>query len=211
MKTIHLEDIQAMDPDYRRTLVNKISGFKSAHLIGTKSASNVANVAIFNSVIHLGAQPPLLGFIMRPLTVQRHTYTNCMELGYFTLNAIGRSFHQKAHQTSAKYTEAVSEFEAVGLEAEYLADFPAPFVKESPLKMGLSFVEEHEIKANQTRLVVGQLEMLHVDMQFVKADGDIDLQAMDIISIGGLDSYYKMEKLGRYHYARPDQEVRSIV
>jgi flavin reductase (DIM6/NTAB) family NADH-FMN oxidoreductase RutF len=97
------EDILKFEKLYRATFINSISGFKSASLIGTMSSKGKTNLAIFNSVIHVGANPPLMGFLMRPVSVERHTYNNIKETGYFTINHINKEIFKQAHQTSASY------------------------------------------------------------------------------------------------------------
>ncbi|MCJ8275234.1 MAG: flavin reductase family protein, partial [Bdellovibrionales bacterium] len=47
-------------------LVNSLSGFKSANLVGTQSKDGQTNLAMFSSFFHLGANPPLMGFVLRP-------------------------------------------------------------------------------------------------------------------------------------------------
>ncbi len=69
-------DLAKLDKRYRANFFNTLTGFKSANLIGTYDENDKENLAIFNSVIHLGANPPLMGFILRPTTVERHTYEN---------------------------------------------------------------------------------------------------------------------------------------
>ena len=88
MKHIQLDDLNEMSKIYRLNLVNSITGYKSAHLIGSQSLDGKNNVAIFSSVIHLGSNPALIGFILRPTSVPRHTYSNIKATGIFTLNAI---------------------------------------------------------------------------------------------------------------------------
>ncbi|MEM8846156.1 MAG: hypothetical protein AAGD17_03545 [Bacteroidota bacterium] len=74
----------------RANFINTISGFKSANLIGSKSKEGISNLAIFNSVIHLGSNPALLGFVLRPITVERHTYENAMTVPAFPSNLFMR-------------------------------------------------------------------------------------------------------------------------
>jgi flavin reductase (DIM6/NTAB) family NADH-FMN oxidoreductase RutF len=124
-------------------LINAVTGIKSANLIGTISNAGEKNLAIFSSVIHLGSNPPLIGFIVRPSgEVPRHTYENIRENGFYTINHVHREFIEQAHYTSAKFDRAVSEFEACRLTEEYVGDFPAPFVKESRLKLGMQLEQE---------------------------------------------------------------------
>lgn len=197
------DDIMQLPSRYRGRLLNKVSGLKSANVIGTISNSGQTNLAVFNSVVHIGANPPYMGFILRPTTVERHTYENIKETGSYTINQITTQIHQQAHQTSAKYERGVSEFEAVGLTEWYHGDFPAPFVAESLIKIGLQFEEEHEIKCNGTRLVIGKVKHLILPENVIDKDGDVALEKLDAVAISGLDSYYGITKLGRYEYAEP--------
>lgn len=199
-----------MEKYYRISLINSISGLKSANLIATKNENGNSNLAIFNSVIHVGSNPPLLGFLMRPLQVERHTYNNIKESRLFTINQVTESTHKKAHLTSAKFANEVSEFETCEFTEDYLDDFPIPFVSESKIKIGLSLVEEHTVKSNNTIFMVGQIELLSISDELIEADGSINYNAAEGISIGGLDTYYKVSKIGKYEYARPNRRLKKL-
>ena len=80
MKQFTEQDIDSMEYLYRINLINSCSGFKSANLIGTIDENGLTNVAVFSSVIHMGSNPPLLGFILRPTTVARNTYDNLKKI-----------------------------------------------------------------------------------------------------------------------------------
>jgi flavin reductase (DIM6/NTAB) family NADH-FMN oxidoreductase RutF len=202
-KAFTFDEIMELPSRYRANLINKVSGFKSANLIGTQSKNGQTNLAIFNSVMHIGANPPYLGFILRPTTVQRHTYENIKETGVYTINQVTTKIHQQAHQTSAKYERAISEFEAVGLTEFYQDDFHAPFVAESHIKIGLSFQEEQLIQCNDTRLVIGKIEHLILPEAAILEDGDVALEQIDTAAVAGLYNYYKPEHIGKYGYIKP--------
>lgn len=204
MQSFSYDDLMQLPSRYRGQFLNKVSGLKPANLIGTKSKDGQTNLAVFNSVVHIGANPPYLGFILRPISVERHTFENIKETGVYTINQITAQIHQQAHQTSAKYERDVSEFEAVGLTEFYHDDFHAPFVTESHIKIGLQFEEEQYIKCNGTRLVIGKVEHLILPDGAIEDDGHISLEKLDSIAVGGLDSYYSVKKVGRYGYAQPD-------
>ena len=115
------QEIQQMDRVKRLKLINSVSGIKPANLIGTSDIEGRTNLAIFSSVLHLGSDPALLGFIVRPTgEVSRHTYENIMQNGEYTLNHVHRSFMERAHYTSAKFEKEVSEFEACHLTEEFI-------------------------------------------------------------------------------------------
>lgn len=197
-----LAAIQALPRRYRATLLNYLAGFKTANLIGTKSEHGVSNLAIFNSVVHIGANPPYLGFILRPTTVERHTFSNIEATSFYTINAITKDTYEAAHQTSAKYDADQSEFDSVDLTAIYKNDFFAPYVAESPIQWGMQLEEIQPIKCNGTSLVIGKALQLYLPKNSVSEDGHFDLSKHDVVSIGGLDTYYKSEKLGRLPYAK---------
>ena len=200
---ISLDDIKHMERRYRATLINTITGFKSANLIGTLDTDGLPNVAIFNSCVHIGANPPLIGFIMRPLTVPRQTYENIRALGQYTINHVHVDFYEQAHQSSAKYAKGVSEFEATGLTTEYSDSIKAPYVKESKIKLGMEYVEEYEIKANGTILIIGKILEILIPEQHLEEDGFVDLGKAGSTAVTGLESYFKAELMGRRPYARP--------
>ncbi len=199
------EDILQMETLYRAAFVNSLSGFKSASLIGTADRNGQSNLAIFSSVIHLGSNPALMGFINRPDSASRHTLENILETGYFTINHINSSLYQKAHQTSARYPKAISEFDAVGLTPEYHLPFPAPYVAESNIKYGLQLVERHDLKVNGTILIIGSVIEVFLPEICLQVHGGIDLEQAETITISGLDSYHATNRISRLSYAKPDK------
>jgi len=69
------KDIQALDRVNKLKIINSVTGIKPANLIGTINENGQTNLAIFSSIVHLGSDPALLGFIARPLTAEvGHTY-----------------------------------------------------------------------------------------------------------------------------------------
>ncbi|MFD2561081.1 flavin reductase family protein [Aquimarina rubra] len=197
------EEIEKMDRVKRLKIINAVSGIKPANLIGTIADDGKTNVAIFSSVVHLGSDPALMGFIMRPIgEVPRHTYENIMQNGQYTINHIHRSFTKKAHYTSAKLDRNDSEFKRCGLREEYISGFSAPFVKESHLKIGLQFKEAIDINLNGTILMIGEIKHLIVPEKIIGEHLDLDLSITDTVGISGLNTYYALEKIAEYPYAR---------
>ncbi len=202
MKHFSQTDIQQLERFYRANLINSVSGYKPANLIGTVSADGVTNLAIFSSVVHLGADPALLAFIQRPLGEQGHTYYNIRENGFYTINHVNRKIVERAHYTSAKFDADVSEFEACGLTPEWLAGFHAPFVLESQVKIGMRFVQEIPIALNNTIMVIGQIEHLFIAEHAIRENGSIALDQVDSVCISGLESYYDTSHLAAFPYAK---------
>lgn len=202
---IDSQQIARMENRYRARLINSLSGFKSANLVGTVDTDGQPNLAIVSSVTHIGSNPPLLSFVSRPNSVQRHTLENILQTGVFSLNSVEADFAALAHQTSARYPKLQSEFNAVGLTPQFESGFAAPFVLESSIKIALSLKEHHIIKTNNTEMIIGQVEQIHLPENVIMPDGYLDIESMDWVTISGLDSYHVTQRLFRLPYAKPDK------
>lgn len=210
VKHFSSEAIAAMEKQTRVHLINSLGGFKSVALVGTSDAEGNTNLAIFSSVFHIGANPPLMGLIFRPTPPERNTFNNIMETGYYTLNHINEALYKQAHQTSARYDKEVSEFEMTGLVPEYKDSFYAPYVAQSNIKLGLAFREKIDIAINNTTLLIGEIIQLYIPEDCLGEDGFIDLEKANTITCSGLDSYHKTVQLDRLSYAKPNKEVTSL-
>jgi flavin reductase (DIM6/NTAB) family NADH-FMN oxidoreductase RutF len=203
---------QSWERFYRANFINSLTGFKSASLIGTINAQGVPNLGMFSSMVHIGSDPALIGYINRPVAAAPHTLANIKSNGFYTVNHIHSSFVDKAHQTSAKYPDEVNEFKEVGLTEEYLEGINVPFVKESSIKYLLSLKEIVPITLNATFLVIGQLEQVLIDPSLQPtADGFLELDQIGSICSNGLDAYYNTTLIDRYVYAKPYEPIQKII
>ena len=203
MNYFSTKDINSLEHFYKINLINSCSGYKSANLIATKSSNDKTNVAIFSSITHIGSSPPLLGFFLRPTTVLRNTYSNIMETGCFTINHIHEKILKDAHHTSAKYNKYISEFDVTDLDTEYKDNFYAPFVKNCPIQLSMKYIEEYDIKSNNTKLVIGEIQGLYVENNLLENDGFINLSKGNIATINGLNGYSIPNLKERFDYQRP--------
>ncbi|MCL6462204.1 MAG: flavin reductase [Flavobacterium micromati] len=210
MKHISRDDISQMEKIERLNLINSCTGYKSASLIGTKSLDGKSNVAIFSSVTHLGSNPAMIGFIMRPTTVPRGTYKNIKETGYFTVNHITVDMIEDAHHTSANYDLDISEFDKTNLEEEYKNNIATPFVKGSPVQLYCKYLNEYYIKENDTIHVIASIENLFFEEQLEHKDGWLQLDKGNVIAINGLDGYCLPKLIDRYEYARKEIPTTSF-
>lgn len=204
-------DLAQLEKVYRLNLVNAITGFKPANLLGTQDANGRTNLAIISSVVHLGSNPALLGLVMRPPTVERHSYENIRATGRYTLNHVHTAIARAAHLTSANFPREESEFGACHLTPEYRDDFQAPYVQESHLKIGLTLAQELPIEINGTVLLIGRVEHLYLpEDNVLRPDGSLDLTAAGTVALSGLDTYYETTPVARYGYARPHQPLPEL-
>ena len=204
------ESIMSLDKNKRVQLINSLGGFKSVSLIGTSDLEGNTNLAIFSSIFHIGANPPLIGLIFRPSPPERNTYNNIIDTGFYTINHINESIYRQAHQTSARYDQTESEFEITNLKPEYKDSFFAPYVAESNIQLGIEFKEKITIPINNTTMIIGEITQIYIPENCLSEDGFVDIEKANSITCSGLDSYHKTVQLDRLNYAKPNQEITSI-
>lgn len=200
---IKKDDIEQLDQRYRTAFINSLAGFRQAVLVGTKSGDGYTNLAIFNSLIHLGANPALFGLINRPDSVRRDTLQNIMDTKEYTLNYIQAKHYKKAHQTSARYDRGISEFEKAGFKESYNSSCYAPFVEDAVVKISMKFEDCIAIPQNRTVLIVGSIIQVDVDASMVGADGFVALSEAEVLISQGLDAYFISKPIDRLAYAKP--------
>lgn len=208
MMSFNDEQIFQLDKQYRISLINSLIGYRSLNLLGTANTEGVPNLCIISSTFHLGANPPLLGLVMRPQREHNDTLKNIKATEQFTLNNVLPSRYMQAHQTSANYPSGVSEFDACGFNPHYMEGFKAPFVEESSVRIGLKLREIIDMEINSTTIVVGEIVHILASDALVLEDGMVDHIAAETVTVAGLDAYFLPQPLGRLEYAKPDTTPR---
>ena len=189
MKHLTFEQITELPSRYRTTFMNSISGFKSLQMVATINKESAAtNIALFNSIFHIGANPPYIGMVVRPDGPEHETLKNI----------------------SARYKAGESEFVTCGFNEEFLEGFDAPFVKESTVKLGLKLKEIIPVTLNGTRIVIGEVVYVLVDEALISEDGYINLAATNTVTVAGLDAYHSTQLLARLSYAQPEKHPEEI-
>ncbi len=210
MQHITIDTIKTWERFYRANFINCLTGFKAVSLIGTVNANGQPNLGVFSSVVHLGSDPALIGFINRPLAAAPHTIDNIKATDVYTINHIHPTIAAQAHQSSAKYPIDVNEFKEVGLTEFYLPNLMAPFVKESHVKYALSLVEIVPITHNNTFLVIGRVTDVILADNLMQVDGFLALEQAESLDSLVVDEYYTTQKLARYGYAKPEKPIEML-
>ncbi|TCD26524.1 flavin reductase family protein [Pedobacter psychrodurus] len=204
------QTIQQMDHAHRATLINSLPGYKCLQLVGTTGINGHSNLGLFNSVVHLGASPALLGMVFRPKSADHDTLSNIERTGFYTFNNVTGSFLEQAHQTSARYPSGFSEFVECGLTEFFIAGFDAPFVAESTIRIALTLKEILPIKINGTTLVIGEISYISMNDALIATDGYIDHGKAGTITTTGLDSYFEAQHIARLSYAKPGLPLKRF-
>ena len=202
--------IAAMHSRQRAAFINSLSGVKSANLIGTMDRSGHTNLAIMSSVVHLGSSPPLMALVIRPGGDERHTLANILATGCFSINHVTEPLVEAGHQTAARYDRTISEFDATGLNPQWVDGFDAPLVLEARVKLAMRLREHQELQINGTHLVIGELVMAEIPEDSVLEDGSVDLGRCGTVALTGLDTYHLPVAVKRMAYAKPDLPPRQL-
>jgi flavin reductase (DIM6/NTAB) family NADH-FMN oxidoreductase RutF len=195
---------------YRAHFLNSLSGIKPVSLIATVNENGQPNLAVFSNIVHLGADPALVGFINRPLEAAPHTIANVERTGVYTINHIHEEMMQQAHQTSAKYDASVNEFDAVGLTPAYMPTCKAPYVQESKIRYALQLQQIIPIERNGTFLVIGEVTDVMLDENLIEPDGFINLSKAGSMGSIGIDGYSVFEAPVRFQYAKPGKQAERL-
>jgi flavin reductase (DIM6/NTAB) family NADH-FMN oxidoreductase RutF len=206
LKLLNRSEIEQLNRIERLNLVNSCTGYKSANLLASISKDGQTNVAVFSSVTHLGSDPALVGFILRPTTVPRHTYQNIKETDYFSINHIALEQFEDAHHTSASYPLEVSEFEKTDLEPVFYEGCSVPFVKGSPVQLLCKYVNEYLIAENGCIHIIASIEAIYFEEKLLSDDKWLQLDKGNIVAINGLDGYALPKLMNRLPYARIKKE-----
>jgi flavin reductase (DIM6/NTAB) family NADH-FMN oxidoreductase RutF len=199
---ISASELMDMEQRKRAHLINSVGGFKSVCLIGSSDLNGQTNLAIFSSIVHIGANPPLISFIMRPDSVERHTLSNIIETGSYTINHLNESIYKQAHQTSARYPKEVSEFDATKLTEEFKGGCKAPFVKESNIQLEIEFKQRIDLTINNTIMIIGEIKNIYFPENCMQEDGFLSIEKAGTITCSGLDSYHITNTIERLPYAK---------
>ena len=204
--------LQSLDRRQLVALINSLPGFKPVVLVGTINEDKRTNLCVINSCFHVGADPALMGMVIRPAPegTERHTLENLLATKTYSVNAVTRNMAQRAHHTSARFGRDQSEFDVCGFTEYWCEDFIAPFVAESPLQLGLALAEHLPLTINGTHLIIGSIEQVHFSDHARRDDGTLDLQSMDIVAGVGLDAYHSVSTGLRFTYAKPDRTPELI-
>jgi flavin reductase (DIM6/NTAB) family NADH-FMN oxidoreductase RutF len=210
MQHFSLTDIKSWERFYRANFINCLTGFKSVSLIATINKELQPNLAVFSSIVHLGSDPALVGYINRPKAAAPHTLSNIESTGIYSINHIKASFIDLAHSSSAKYEAAINEFDVTGLTPLFRPPIPVPFVRESNIQYAMKLVEIVPITHNNTLLVVGAVTDIFIEPAVLKPDGFLAIEEAGSVASLGADGYYTVERLARFAYAKPGMAIRKI-
>tara|TARA_B110000116_G_scaffold115065_1_gene100000 strand:- start:224 stop:511 length:288 start_codon:yes stop_codon:yes gene_type:complete len=92
------------------------------------------------------------------------------------------------------------------LEKEFKDDYKAPFVKSSRIKLGCKYLNQYEIKENNTLLMIAEINDIYFNEDIIQNDGWLNLDIAKTVTVNGLDGYALPSLVQRFEYAKPKNE-----
>lgn len=178
-----------------------------ASTIDADGRPNLAPFSFFNVV---SANPPVLVFAPNNSGRDgspKHTYLNVKEVPEVVVNVVTFGMVQQMNVAAAPWDKGISEFEKAGF-TPVASDLIKPLrVKESPVQMECRVIEIKEFGTGggAGNLVMAEVLKIHINKDFIGADGKIDQTKMDLVGRMGGSWYCRTTPDALFQLAQPMQ------
>ena len=178
-----------------------------ASTIDAEGKPNLAPFSFFNVV---SANPPVLVFAPNNSGRDgspKHTYLNVKEVPEVVVNVVTYSMVQQMNVAAAPWDKGISEFEKAGF-TPIASDLIKPLrVKESPVQMECRVIEIKEFGTGggAGNLVMAEVLKIHINKEFIGADGKIDQTKIDLVGRMGGSWYCRTTPDALFQLAQPMQ------
>ncbi|MFN4914808.1 MAG: flavin reductase family protein [Sphingomonadales bacterium] len=178
-----------------------------ASTIDAEGKPNLAPFSFFNVV---SGNPPVLVFAPNNSGRDgspKHTYLNVKEVPEVVVNVVTYSMVQQMNVAAAPWDRGISEFEKAGF-TPIASDLIKPLrVKESPVQMECRVIEIKEFGTGggAGNLVMAEVLKIHINKDFIGADGKIDQTKIDLVGRMGGSWYCRTTPDALFQLAQPMQ------
>lgn len=178
-----------------------------ASTIDAEGKPNLAPFSFFNVV---SANPPVLVFAPNNSGRDgspKHTYLNVKEVPEVVVNVVTYSMVQQMNVAAAPWDRGISEFKKAGF-TPIASELIKPLrVKESPVQMECRVLEVKEFGTGggAGNLVMAEVLKIHINKDFIGADGKIDQTKIDLVGRMGGSWYCRTTPDALFQLAQPMQ------
>jgi len=157
MKTITAAEINGLEKRFRTSLINSLSGIRTAFIGITEDDRGRFNAATLSNITHVGANPAQMSILFRPDNGKRHTLSNYRNEGKISLVCMPLSKSAIVHEVSMNAPEGIFELEIVGENYKKRQDWPHPLPTTFLYAIELEFIEEFTLN-NGCVYTVGKIQ-----------------------------------------------------
>jgi flavin reductase (DIM6/NTAB) family NADH-FMN oxidoreductase RutF len=163
-------------------------------LVSTISKDGILNLAPYSFFNAFASNPPIIAIgpaISAATGKIKDTYTNIIETGECTINAVTFDMTEQISLASCEFPPDVNEFEKTGLHPIDSRRVRAPRVMESPFQMECTLIESIALKreiGGNGNIMLLEVVKIHAE-EHVFSDGKLDPQKLDLVARMGYDYY----------------------
>jgi flavin reductase (DIM6/NTAB) family NADH-FMN oxidoreductase RutF len=177
-------------------------------LVSTISQNGICNLSPYSFYNSFASKPPIIAIgpaISAATGKIKDTYTNIIETGECTVNAVTFSMTEQISLASCEYESSIDEFVKCGLHKQDSLFVKAPRVKESPFQMECIFLETKELGRDiggNGNIMLLEVKHIHISNDVI-VDGNIDPVKLDLIARMGYDFYCRADAMSIYQVHKP--------
>ena len=163
-------------------------------LVSTISKDGILNLAPYSFFNAFASNPPIIAIgpaISAATGKIKDTYTNIVETGECTINAVTFDMTEQISLASCEFPPNVNEFEKTSLHPIESHKVRAPRVMESPFQMECTLIESIALKRDiggNGNIMLLEVVKIHAD-EHAFSDGKLDPQKLDLVARMGYDYY----------------------
>lgn len=179
------------------------------------SATGVENIAPYSQWNNLTFDPPMVMFAANryPDGRRKDTVINAEETGWFAWNMATYDLREAVNISAMALAPDESEFDRIDVTRVYAENGGVPMVKESPCKFECRYLSTHTQKGNSSMgtvdVVFAQVELIHIDDQFIQSDGRLDIAAIQPIARLGYFDYTVVRETFEMRVPGSDKDARA--
>jgi len=188
-----------MERQARTTLINSLSGVRTAFIAITADSDGHLNASTLSNVTHVGAHPAQMSILFRPDNGKRHTLQNFLSGSPLTLVCMPFNQVNLVHEVSMNAPEGTFELDVLNAPTSRIEGFPHPLPKDYLYAISLEFVERF-ILNNRCIYTIGQIKSIATGAALkVDEEGQISFDTPPTLAIG-LRQYTATEKTVKLPY-----------
>ena len=150
--------------------------------LSTLSEDGIANLAPYSQWQNLTFDPPLVMFAANQLSSgkRKDTVINAEKTGWFVWNMATYDLREAVNISAMELASSEDEFLHAGVSKQECIDTKVPRVKESPAHFECKYLSTHRLAGKSNHgyvdVVYGQVMRIHVNDQYIDANGKMDIK-----------------------------------
>ncbi len=177
-------------------------------LVSTISKNGICNLSPYSFYNSFASKPPIIAIgpaISAATGKIKDTYTNIIETGECSINAVTFSMTEQISLASCEYDNTIDEFIKCGLNKQDSILIKAPRVLESPFQMECVFLETKELGreiGGNGNIMLLEVKRIHISDDVI-VNGSIDPVKLDLIARMGYDYYCRADAKSIFQVHKP--------